>query len=438
MKSLALSRWLQHTNPIVFALYASLAAFCTYSCMYAFRKPFSAATFEGLVYYGVDYKILLVSAQVIGYTLSKFIGIKVVSEMKGDTRAISILVLIGFAGLALWGFAWVPAPYNILFLFLNGLPLGMVWGLVFGYLEGRRMTEILGAALSVSFIFSSGFVKSVGRYLMKDWGVSEMWMPITTGLIFTLPLLLVVWLLDHLPPPDKADMAERTERKPMNAQARWRFAYNFAGGLSLLILAYILLTIYRDFRDNFAAELWEALGYGDSPAIFTLTEIPIALSVLVVMGLIMLIKDNRRAMLVNHLIILFGFLLVGLSTYSFEQDWISAPLWMILIGLGLYLGYVPFNSIFFDRLIAAFQYVSNVGFLIYLADSLGYLGSVGVLFYKNFGQPELSWLAFFTQFSYMMTLLGAVFILGSLIYFEWKYVHWNFQSTPQSKADTLA
>ena len=69
-------------------------------------------------------------------------------------------------------------------MLLNGLPLGMIWGLVFSYLEGRRQTELLGAGLSVSFIFSSGVVKSVGKVLMQDFGVTQMWMPFLTGLIF--------------------------------------------------------------------------------------------------------------------------------------------------------------------------------------------------------------------------------------------------------------
>jgi len=34
-------------------------------------------------------------------------------------------------------------------------------GLIFSYLEGRQTTEALGAGLSVSFIFSAGFSKTV-------------------------------------------------------------------------------------------------------------------------------------------------------------------------------------------------------------------------------------------------------------------------------------
>ena len=50
-------------------------------------------------------------------------------------------------------------------MFINGLPLGMVFGLVMAYLEGRRQTEMLAAVLCASFIVSSGFVKSVGKWL---------------------------------------------------------------------------------------------------------------------------------------------------------------------------------------------------------------------------------------------------------------------------------
>ncbi len=434
-----LTTWLQRTNKWTFSIYAIVASFCTYSCMYAFRKPFAVATFSDLSFWGIDYKILLITAQVLGYTLSKFIGIKVVSEMSGSRRALGIMVLIGLAGLALVGFALVPAPYNILFLFLNGLPLGMVWGLVFSYLEGRQTTEILGAGLSISFIFSSGFVKTVGKYVMLNWGVNEYWMPLMTGLLFAGPLLVFVGMLQQIPPPSAEDERLRTKREPMKRTQRRRFLHSFAGGITLLVLAYILLTAFRDFRDNFAAELWNALGYGDTPAIFTLTEVPIALCVLLVMGLLMFIQDNRRALATYHILIALGFILVGSSTFAYEQGWLNAPVWMTLAGLGLYLGYVPFNSILFDRLLATFRYVGTAGFLIYVADSFGYLGSIGVLFYKNFGQSEISWLQFFISSSYIITFLGSGLVLLALLYFQRKQSSWpTTVSTSNIKQSVVA
>ncbi len=417
--------WLKQANGFLFALYATLAAFCLYTCVYAFRKTFAVATFEGLTYWGVSYKVWLVTFQVVGYALSKFIGIKVISELKAHSRSFGILLMVAIAGVSWFLFAVVPAPYNMIFLFTNGLPLGMVWGMVFGYLEGRRFTEVLGAGLSVSFIFSAGLCKSVGGFIMRDWGTSERWMPLVASLLFVAPLLLFLWLLDQLPPPSALDEALRTKRQPMKFGDRKKFLFTFAPGIVLFVLAYMLLTSFRDFRDNFSAEVWKTLGYGDSPEIFTTTEIPVSIIVLVVMGSLMLIKNNKLAFMINHLIIMFGMILIGVATYLFESALISPLVWMVLIGLGLYLGYVPFNSIFFDRLIASFQYVGTVGFTMYVADSFGYLGSVGVLFFKEFGYAKLSWLNFFISTGYIISFAGTVLIGGSMLYFHLKHKSWR-------------
>ena len=395
-------------------------AFLTYSCMYAFRKPFAVATFEGLSFLNIDLKIWLITSQLCGYALSKFFGIKIISELKNTKRAISILILICIAEVALFLFAISPQPLNIIFLFVNGFPLGMVWGMVFSYLEGRRSTELLGAGLSVSFIFSSGFVKTIGKWLIVQFQVSEFWMPFLTGAIFALPLVLSVYLLDRVPPPDARDIQQRVERQPMNGKARRVFFQKFSFQLILLISTYTLLTVFRDFRDNFSAEMWQSLGFGGSSAIFTVTEIPIAIGVLAIISLVMFIKNNQTALFVNHLLIMLGLLLVGGATLALETKTISGPVWMMLTGMGLYLGYVPFNSIFFDRMIAAFRYSANVGFLIYLADSFGYLGSVFVMLYKNFGFLEMAWLDFFIGGAYILSFSGLFMILLSMISFYLK------------------
>jgi hypothetical protein len=102
---------------------------------------------------------------------------------------------------------------------------------------------------------------------------------------------------------------------------------------------------------------------------------------------------------------------------------------MILLGLGTYLGYLPFNCFLFDRLIAAFGSAANAGFFIYIADSFGYLGSVGTLLYKNFSSRELSWFNFLTTTSYSLSIAGSLLIISSLLYFRLK-----FQKNP--KVDT--
>ena len=46
----------------------------------------------------------------------------------------------------------------------------------------------------------------------------------------------------------------------MDAEARKAFFMRYLPGLLSLTVLYILLTAYRDFRDNFAVEIWKALG----------------------------------------------------------------------------------------------------------------------------------------------------------------------------------
>ena len=56
--------------------------------MYAFRKPFTAAKYEDMVWLGIGFKTILIASQVTGYTLSKFIGIKLISEMPAEKRGL--------------------------------------------------------------------------------------------------------------------------------------------------------------------------------------------------------------------------------------------------------------------------------------------------------------------------------------------------------------
>lgn len=416
-----LTRWLGSTNKVAFAVFAASAAFLLYTCIYAFRKAFSAATFDELVYAGISYKVWLVIFQVAGYALSKFAGITLMAELKAGNRVYGILLLTAVAGISWLLFAICPAPYNIVFLFTNGLPLGLAWGLIFSYLEGRTTSEALGAGLSVSFIFSSGFARTAGAWTMNTWNVTETWMPFVVSCLFLLPLLLFLWLLDHLPPPNNEDLSQRTQRVPMNASARKKFLDEFGPGILLLILAYIWLTTLRDFRDNFSAELWRSLGFGDSPEIFTQTEIPIALVVLIAIGCMVFIHDNRKALMINHVMVLGGFVIIGLAALLFQINWIGPVPLMILAGLGLYLSYVPFNCIFFERLIAASKLPGTVGFVMYLADAFGYLGSVGILLFKEIWTTHLSWLAFYLHSSYVVCVAGILCMSASMIYFRKKF-----------------
>lgn len=410
----------ENRTGVRFSLLCIAAALITYMSMYAFRKPLSAATFEGLTYWGMDYKIIALISQVIGYTCSKFLGIRIVSSMKPGQRIRYILGLVGAAWIALFFFAWTPQPYNVLLLVINGLPLGMIFGIVISFLEGRRNTELLGAGLCISFITASGIVKSVGQFLIVHLGVSDFWMPFLTGLVFVPLLLLGVWLLGKIPPPTEEDKALRSERTPMTKVERRKFIHDFSVGVVLAVLTYATLTVYRGLRDNFTVELWAQMGYEGNSGILAYTEICIALLVLFFIANMIRVINNRKAFYGNIGFFIGSGLLLFFSTWAFSEGRLSPVWWMILSGFGLYLCYACFHTMFFERWIALFRYSSNIGFLICVSDSFGYLGSVGVLVYKNFFNYDVDWLAFIKVAAYISGSLITLLSIGMFFYFSHK------------------
>jgi MFS family permease len=353
--------------------------------------------------------------------LSKFYGIKFIAELKRYGRRKTTLIIVGIAWLSLFFFAISPPPYGMIFFLVNGFVLGLMWGIIFSYVEGRRATDFIGTVMAVSFIFAGGFTRSVGKWLMLKWGVSEQWMPFMTGLVFILPLLLFIFLIERIPPPDADDEKERTIRVPMKKEDRKVFLKLFGLGIFIITVTYSFLTVIRDVRDNFMANMWNELGYGKDAAIFTKTETITSIIVLVLICLLVLIHRNLTAFRIVHIVIAAGFLLSGISSWLFINGKMDGALWMQLVGLGLYMAYIPFNCVFFERMIASFKIPGNVGFLIYIADAFGYLGSVVIILVKSFLEIKLQWTPFYSNGVVIFSLIGIAGTLISLFYFNKKY-----------------
>jgi hypothetical protein len=392
------------------------AAFGTYFCMYGFRKPFTAAGFTDVVLWGTGYKTVLVTAQVLGYTLSKFLGIKVVAEVRPQRRAALLLGLVAAAEVALLGFALTPAPWNLVWLFCNGLPLGIVFGLVLRFLEGRRQTEALAAGLCCSFIVADGVVKSVGAGLLKA-GVSESWMPVLAGLIFVPPLLLFTWMLTRIPQPSPADVAARSERPSMDGAERWAMFRRHATGLTLLVLVYLLVTILRSVRADFAREIWLGLQGSVEPANFAMSEAEVAAAVTVLCGSAVWIGDNRRAFFFGLALAAAGPLVLAGSLLGLQAGSLAPFSFMVLHGIGLYLPYIIIQTTIFERLIAMTRDRGNIGYLMYLADAFGYLGYVGVLFARNAVGQAADFLTYFLTLSWVIAAACLVLLIPCWRYF---------------------
>lgn len=394
------ARWLQ--TPWVYSVWCVVAAFGAYACMYGFRKPFTAGSYLDAET-GLSMKAWLVTAQVLGYALSKFIGIKVIAEMPRTRRAVVLLGLIGAAELALLLFALTPSPYNAAWLFCNGLSLGLVFGLVLGFVEGRRMTELFVAGLCASFILADGFTKSVGAALLA-FGVTEKWMPATAGLAFLLPLVVFVWMLGQIPPPSDSDVAARSARAPMTGAERFAMVRRHGVRLFGIMVAYLLITVLRSVRADFAPEIWAGLGLGQQPAIFTQSELWVTLGVVVANGAVVLIRDNRRAFFTSLALAAGGLGLALLALIGIRTGAVSPFAFMVLLGVGMYVPYVAVHTTVFERLIALTRERGNIGFLMYVADSVGYIGYAAVMVSRSAFPSRENFLGFFLDLATVLVV----------------------------------
>lgn len=413
---MTIKRYLSKSPLYVLAIYASILIFLVYTCAYAFRKPFTVGLYEGETLWGFDVKILYVLFEVIGYACSKFLGVKFLPGMKPNQRIWYTIGLMSFSEVSLLGFAVLPPYLKVFALFLSGLPLGMIWGVLISYLEGRRISEVLNVGLSVALIISSGLVKTLGRFVLNTFQVSEYWMPVLTGAICFPFMLLFAWLLNQMPAPSKEDIMQRTKREPMNKQERKDFMRNFGLGIALLMIFYGSLTVVRELRDSFAADIWNEL-HVDGAFVFTQTEIPIAFFVLLLMALIVFVRNNRKALnIIYSITILGGLLMIG-STLLYIGGYIHAITWMILSGLGMYMGYIPFSYLV-ERLIASLKIMSTTVFLLYLADSCGYLGTTIVFLIKNFSHWEVSWTTMVVRTCIVVGIISIITIIWIYRYFR--------------------
>ena len=150
----------------LFILWAGGAALLSYSLVYTLRKPFTAATFDGIEAFGFDYKVLVTIIQIAGYLIAKFIGIRLISELKRENCLKFILVSIAVAELSLVAFGALPTPYNMFAMFFNGLSLGCMWGVIFSFIEGRRTTVFLGESFRNQYCyqFGNGKIHRIVRY----------------------------------------------------------------------------------------------------------------------------------------------------------------------------------------------------------------------------------------------------------------------------------
>lgn len=406
-------------SDFLFILWAGGLALLSYSLVYALRKPFTAASFSDAEFFNIDYKVAVTISQILGYVISKFIGIKLISELKSEERFKFILTSVLLAEASLILFGLLSTPYNVAAMFLNGLSLGCMWGVIFSFIEGRRMTDILASLLGVSMVISSGTGKSVGLYVMNHLHVSEFWMPALIGAV-ALPLLLLLgYALNKLPEPTKEDIAMKSERETLNGKQRWELFRSYMPFLTMLFVANIAIVILRDIKEDFLVNIIDVSAF--SPWLFAQIDSVVTLIILVIFGLMVLVKDNLKALSVLFGLIITGMIVMSVVSFGQERMQLSPVIWLFIQSLCLYIAYLTFQTIFFDRFIACFKIRGNVGFFIVTTDFLGYTGTVVVLVLKEFCSPDINWASFYNQFAGYVGIFCCITFVCSFVYLHQRF-----------------
>jgi len=269
------------------------------------------------------------------------------------------------------------------------------------YLEGRRTSEVLLMGLYLSVMVASGVAKSIAAAVMNA-GISENWMPAVCGSFSAVLFIIFIVLLDTIPDPSQEDKALRKERRTMSPREGREFLRKWAPGLIVITLVYSVLTAYRNFRDYFAIELWSDLeGPSFDPSKFTQSEIPVGICTAVAYSLLYYIRDDRKAFFAILGVMFVGGVVILIATAVQVLNLLSPLPWMIMVGTGLFMAYIPPGAMLYDRFNGATGMPYTSVFMIYLSDICGYTATLTVLFYRNFGNANIPYVKFFHSFSYI-------------------------------------
>jgi hypothetical protein len=248
------------------------------------------------------------------------------------------------------------------------------------------------------------------------------------------PLLIFAWMLSRVPAPSPRDVAARSERTPMSGADRRAFFRRYAVGLTLIVLVFLLVTILRSIRADFAPQIWAGLQAEVPADVYAQTELVVAAGVLLLNGSVVLIRGNRRAFFTGVALAIGGAGLVAASLAGLQSGVLSPFTFMVLNGLGLYLPYIAVHTTIFERLIAMTRDRGNLGYLMYLADAFGYLGYVAVLFARNLFGPAENFLAFFVTVSWGIAVACLVLLIPCWWYFA---THPATRAAPDPVPETL-
>jgi len=177
----------------------------------------------------------------------------------------------------------------------------------------------------------------------------------------------------------------------MSSEERNAFCWEFSIGLSTMIISYALMTGLRSFRDFYPQQIFSAAMKEDNvPSwVFFIVDLPGAILSCFALVFMNRIEGNQTAIRMLFLFQISACAFAFASTLLFEAGLLSGMIWQVTLGIGIFVSYTLMQTPVFDRLFAATKTKGTCTFLIFMSDFFGYIATVVLLFYQNFG-PETS------------------------------------------------
>lgn len=325
-------------------------------------------------------------------------------------------------------------------VFISCFPQSWVYCGVVTYLEGRRCTEMLFAALTFCFIFGGSASRGAATAVLSA-GMPPHLMPLAICGALLPPLIFLFWVLDRSPPPSAEDVAMRRPRRAMTAQERQAFLRSYWPGIVLLVCGYILLSALRNARDLFNRDLITAANGGSapSPLVFTFIDMPGAVIAAVAQMAFVRVRENRRALVGMVLAIVLFLLAMIAATAAFRAGFLGGITWQVILGVGMFGSFSMMSgSPVYDRLVSSSDCTgATCTFLIFMSDGMGYLSTMCLVLWKTFmpgGQSPGLLLNEFLQVLLPLTAAMVACYVAVVFYFLRRF----WASVPEPRQTFLA
>jgi hypothetical protein len=407
-----------NSSNVLTTIYIIITATLAYIFMFFISSAVYAGKFDTYSIFGKTKNVIAIS-QNIGYIFGNIIGYFIVPKLNKDTRLKNFISTYFFAALPMLLFGTRIPVIQIIAMFLSGIFTIWIWGHIIYYIEGRHATGIIILIVYAGIIVGSGVAKSVGTIFLNN-GISEDWMPAICSLIGIIGCTLFGYLLSKSPSPTEDEIIKNSLREPATSEEQINFIKTHKIGLISVCLVYGCLSSYRKFRDYYSLELWsELLGDNFDPSVYSTAELLIGISVIIVYFSVVFIHNDKKAFGYLLFVMLIGGFFIQISTIIYSVNYYSPYVWMILIGIGLYLTYIPPGAMLYDKLMAATGTNFTILSIIYISEATSQIIILLSILIKSLVFDNIGYVPYFIMLSYIIASIVIIGMIVAMISFKY-------------------